>query len=133
MPLDHLNHGYMKTPKILSISDARKDIFNLADQASKPGNHIILTENGRPKVVMMSAEEFESWKETLEVQALCPDLRDDIAAGRKAYKWGNYVTLEDVLAKQGYVLADKSKQQYGVSNRSVPSRSKRSRAGRRKP
>jgi prevent-host-death family protein len=122
----------MKTPKILSISDARKNIFKLADEAGKPGNHIVLTENGRPKVVMMSAEEFESWKETLAVTALFPNLKEDIVAARQAYRMGSYITLDDILAREGYVLADKGKQIYGVSNRAVSTRAKRSRKNQRK-
>jgi prevent-host-death family protein len=115
----------MKTPKILSISDARKNIFHLADEASKPGNHIILTENGRPKVVMMSAEEFESWKETLNVQAMFPNLIADAESARQSYRMGDYITLADILVKEGFVLADKSKQKYGVSNRTRTPRPKR--------
>lgn len=122
----------MKSPKILSISEARKDIYNLTDEASKPGNHIILTENGRPKVVIMSAEEFESWKETLEVQTMFPDLLEDVGRAHELYKWGDYITLQDILAKEGYVLADKGKQKYGVSDRTSSTRAKRSRTSRRK-
>lgn len=121
----------MKTPKILSISEARKNIFSLVDEASKPGNYIILTENGRPKAVVLSIEEFESWKETLEVQAMFPGLREEADKAKQSYQWGNFITLEELLAKEGYVLADKGKKQYGVSNRSLTPRAKRPRPNKR--
>lgn len=44
-----------------------------------------LTDKGRPKAVVMSAEEFESWAETLEVMRDFPNLDKDIIA---IYWWG---------------------------------------------
>ena len=121
----------MKTLKTLSISEARKDIFNIADQASKPGKHVILTENGQAKVVMMAVEEFESWKETMEVEAILPNLGKDIEDARQAYKKGNYITLDQILAKEGYVLADKGKK-YAIRNSSAAKSAKRPGQSKRK-
>ena len=99
----------MNTKTTLSISEARKRIFEIAKKVQKPSTHYILTERGRPKVVLMSAEEFESWQETLEVVRDFPNLEKDIKKAEREYKQGRYSTLENVLSKQGFVLADKSK------------------------
>ena len=99
----------MNAKTTLPISEARKRIFEIAEKVQKLSTHYILTENGRPKAVFMSVEEFESWQETLEVIRDFPDLEKDIKKAEKEYKQGNYSTLEDVLSKQGFVLADKSK------------------------
>ena len=99
----------MNTKTTLSISEARKRIFEIAKKVQKPSTHYILTEKGRPKVVFMSAEEFESWQETLEVVRDFPNLEKDIKKAEREYKQGRYSTLENVLSKQGFVLADKSK------------------------
>jgi len=107
----------MSISTTLSISEARKRIFDIAEEIQKPGVYYTFTEKGKPKAVMMSAEEFESWAETLEVMRDFPDLKKDVDAVNRAVKTGAYkkwATLDDILAKYGYVLADKGKNKYGV-------------------
>ncbi len=99
----------MNTKTTLPISEARKKLFEIAEKVQKPSTYYILTEKGRPKVAFMSAEEFESWQETLESIRDFPDLEKDIKKAEMEYKRGIYSTLEDVLSKEGFVLADKSK------------------------
>ncbi len=117
----------MDTKTTIPISEARKRIFEIAEAVQKPNIHYTFTENGRPKAVMMSAEEFESWRETMEVARDFPDLKKDIAEAERAYAKGNYLTLEEVLAEEGYVLADKSKYKYAVSRHHPAKNSRRSR------
>lgn len=97
----------MDTKTTLPISEARKKIFKIAKMVQKPSTHYTLTEKGRPKVVIMSTDEFESWQETLEVIRDFPNLEKDIKKAEREYKKGNYLLLEDVLAKEGFILADK--------------------------
>jgi len=99
----------MDTKTTLSISEARKKIFKIAERVQKAATRYILTEKGRPKVVIMSAEEFESWQETLEVIRDFPNLEKDIKKAEREYRKGNRLTLEEILSKEGFVLADKSK------------------------
>jgi len=110
----------MNIKTTLSISEAREKIFNIAKEVQKPSNYYTLTDKGRPKVVIMSAEEFESWQETMEVMREFPDLDKDIKETDCAVKTGEYkkwATLEDVMAKYGYVIADKVKNKYDVGNK----------------
>jgi len=110
----------MNTKTTLSISEARKKIFEIAEKVQKPSTYYILTERGRPKVAFMSAEEFESWQETLEVMRDFPDLEKDIKKidrDVKSNEYKNYPTLEEVLGEYGFILADKSKTKYGLSNK----------------
>ena len=119
----------MESKTTLSISEARKRIFQIADAVQKPHLHYTLTENGRPKAVIMSAEEFESWQETLEVMQECPGLDKDIEEAEEDIRSGaylNYPTLEEILAEEGFVLADKSKKKYAISHRSQAKRAKKS-------
>lgn len=95
----------MDTKTTLPISEARKKIFKIAERVQKPTTYYTLTEKGRPKVIMMSADEFESWQETLEVIRVFPKLEKDIEKAGKEYKKGHYLTLEDVLSKEGFVLS----------------------------
>ncbi|MBU4480846.1 type II toxin-antitoxin system Phd/YefM family antitoxin [Patescibacteria group bacterium] len=108
----------MNTKTTLSITEARKKFFDIAKEVQKPGQYFTLTERGRPKAVIMSAEEFESWQETLEVMREFPDLDKDIAEVDRAVKSGeykNWTTLEELLKEYGYILADKGKNKYNVS------------------
>jgi len=120
----------MDTKTTLSISEARKKIFKIAEEVQKPSRHYTLTEKGRPKVVLMSADEFESWQETLEVMRDFPDLKKDVREADRAVKTGEYkkwATLDDVMAKYGYILADKGKNKYGVGNKIRKKSAKRTR------
>lgn len=99
----------MNTKTILPVSEARKDIFNIMKKVQRPNTYYTLTEKGRPKAVVMSAEEFESLQETIEVTRDFPNLEKDIEKARRDYKKGDFVTLKDFLAKEGYVLKDSRK------------------------
>lgn len=91
----------------MPISEARKEIFKIAKMVQKPSTRYTLTEKGRPKVVIMSTDEFESWQETLEVMQNLPNLERDIKKAKMEYKKGDCLSLKDVLAKEGFILADK--------------------------
>jgi len=120
----------MNTKTTLSISEARKKIFKIAKEVQKPSNYYTLTEKGRPKVVLMSAEEFESWQETLEVRKEFPDLEKDVKMVDQAIKTGEYkkwATLDDIMAKYGYVIADRGKNKYEVGSKIRKKSAKRAR------
>lgn len=97
----------MDTKTTLPISEARQKIFKIAEKVQKPSTYYTLTEKGRPKAVILSAEEFESWQETLEVNRDFPNLEKDIKTAESDYKKKKYTTLEEVLFKEGFILADK--------------------------
>lgn len=121
----------MKTT--LSISEARKNIFDIARDVQKPNQYYTLTENGRPKAVILSARDFESWQETLEVMRDFPSLDKDIKQTDRALATGVYkkwATLDDLLKKEGYVFADRSKQEYGVRTTAQTKRGKRTKKNR---
>ncbi|MBU1102725.1 type II toxin-antitoxin system Phd/YefM family antitoxin [Patescibacteria group bacterium] len=115
----------MTHKNIIPISEARKNIFKIAEEVQKPSKYYTLTEKGRPKVVLMSAEEFESWRETMEIMREIPDLNERIKKAEEEFKRGDYITLNELLAKKGYVLADKGKKKYGVQTGHSKKSSKR--------
>lgn len=66
--------------------------------AKKRGSSVAITHEGIPNVVMMSFEEFEGWKETLEIMA-DPELSKDVLAALKEMRSGkikNTVSWESV-------------------------------------
>lgn len=104
----------MDAKHTIPITEARRRIFDIAEAVQKPSLHYVLTEKGKPKAVIMSAEEFESWQETLEVMEQFPDLAKDISRLDRDIKTGRYkkyTTFEELLAKEGYAVSptDKTK------------------------
>lgn len=117
----------MRIKTTLSISEARKNIFTIIQEVQKIGNHYTFTEKGRPKAVMMSAEEYESWQETIETLREIPDLKKDIEETEQAHRSGeykNWMTLENLLTKEGFLVADAPKK-YELSDKNQVSRGKR--------
>lgn len=98
---------HVDTKTIISISEARKEIFKIAKKVQRPAVNFVLTEKGRPKAVIMSADEFDSWKETMEVASIFPCLSKDVRKAEREYKKGYGIKLEDILLKEGFVLFGK--------------------------
>lgn len=118
----------MKTKTTLPITELRKDLFNILDRIEKTGELYTITENGKPKAVVMSAENFESWQETLEVMKEFPDLPKRIKETERDIKTGKYkeyTTLEELLAREGFVFKDKSAKSYEVSSKAAKRSRKR--------
>ena len=118
----------MNISTTLPISQARSIIFDIANKVQKPGAYYTLTEKGRPKAVIMSADEFESWQETLEVMQEFPGLKNDIKKTDfdfKSGKYKTYVTLEELLGREGYIISDQAKTKYGLHRQDKTKRGKR--------
>ncbi|MDR3642639.1 MAG: type II toxin-antitoxin system Phd/YefM family antitoxin [Candidatus Doudnabacteria bacterium] len=112
----------MNSKTTLSITEARKRIFEICDAVQQPDSYYTLTENGKPKAVILSYAEYESIIETIDVMQEMPELGRELKETREAVKRGkhkNWTTLEELLAKQGYVLAEKAKKPYGFSSKTA--------------
>lgn len=81
--------------QILPITQAREDLTSLVNNAKKKFDEYIITVNGIPSAVLISAAEYESWKETNEILA-DSQLMKAIRKGEKDIKKGDYITLEDL-------------------------------------
>lgn len=53
--------------KILSVTQLKPRILKVISMAQKAGQEYVVTKNGQPAAVIMSYEEWESWKETVEI------------------------------------------------------------------
>ena len=83
--------------KILSLSEAEMKLSELVEAVYSTDEEIVITKNGRPAAVLVSPEEFESWKETLEI-ASSPDLMKEIKQGLVALKKKRKLyTLEELF------------------------------------
>ena len=109
----------MNIKTTIPISEARKNIFKIAEKVQKPGVYFTFTDKGKPKGVIMSAEEFESWTETMEVIQQFPDLDKDITKADRAVKTGNfsgYISLEELEGKWGFNKREKPKTKNDISS-----------------
>lgn len=84
----------MKTKTTLSISEARKKFFSIADEVQEPEVYYTLTERGRPKAVIVSADCFET---------LIGRQEDRVAR----------VLSGEMLHEQGWVIRESPKRKYG--------------------
>ncbi len=73
---------------IVPVTEAKRRLLEYAREAGDMGKTITITRRGRPYVVMMSAAEYESIQETLEIlsdpeaTASLAQSKEDIEAGR---------------------------------------------------
>lgn len=79
----------------LSITKAREDLTTLVENAKKKLDEYIITVNGSPAAVIMSAAEYESWKETNEILA-DPALMKAIKKGEEDVRADRVNYWEDV-------------------------------------
>ena len=83
--------------KTLPLAEAKAKLSRLVDQVAATDEEILITRNGRPAAVLVSPDEYESWKETRAIQA-DPQLMAEIRRGlRQLRKGGKIYTLEELL------------------------------------
>jgi len=73
----------------LPITEARKNLTNLVNAAKNKLDEYVITVNGSPAAVLISAAEYDSWKETMEIMA-DPTLVAAIREGEEDIKAGRY-------------------------------------------
>ncbi|MEK7497405.1 MAG: type II toxin-antitoxin system prevent-host-death family antitoxin [Patescibacteria group bacterium] len=81
--------------KTLPITKARDELTTLVDRADKMLDEYLITVNGTPAAALISAAEYESWKETNEIMS-DPGLMKAIQKGEKELDSGKGLDWEDV-------------------------------------
>ncbi|MBI3485929.1 type II toxin-antitoxin system Phd/YefM family antitoxin [Candidatus Daviesbacteria bacterium] len=77
---------------IIAISDARAKLPDLVNRVNKNLDRVVITVNGQPKAVLLSAEELESLEETAEILAI-PSIKEDIKKSQKQFANGEFIPL----------------------------------------
>ena len=71
--------------KTLSLSEAKAKLSGLVEDVERRDAEVVITRNGRPAAVLVSPDEYESWKETHAIRAdkdLLREIRSGLAAIR---------------------------------------------------
>lgn len=84
---------------ILGISEARNNLPQLVDEVDENLSQLFITKNGRPKAVLISTEEFESWVETIASYSDPETMRihNEIKSAKSAKDLKNVISLEKLI------------------------------------
>jgi antitoxin YefM len=84
--------------KTLSLSEAKMKLSGLIEAVQATDEEVVITKNGSPAAVLVSPDEFESWRETLAIRSDSA-LLDEIKVGLKALKAkkARLYSLEELL------------------------------------
>lgn len=84
--------------RTIPLKEARAKFSKLVDRVDQLSDRYIVTKNGTPKAVVMSAEEFESWVETLEFISN-PKAVKALEQGLKEAKTGKFHSFKEVFGE----------------------------------
>ena len=82
----------------IPLSDARARLSELVDEAVRTHERVEITRNGRRAAVLLSADDFDSLQETLEILS-DPKLMQELAEAEEQIARGEVYTLEEVEAE----------------------------------
>ncbi|MFQ5900502.1 MAG: type II toxin-antitoxin system Phd/YefM family antitoxin [Thermodesulfobacteriota bacterium] len=84
--------------RTLSVSEAKMKLSGLVEAVSSTDEEIVITKNGSPAAVLISPDEFESWKETIAIRS-DSSLMTEIKKGLKSLqdKKAGLYTLEELF------------------------------------
>ena len=86
--------------KIVPFTEARARLSELLDELERRHEHVVITRNGRPVAVLVSAEEQEALEETLEILQ-DEDLLAALRESEKDVKAGRVSSLDEVRRELG--------------------------------
>jgi len=83
--------------KAVPLADAKAQFSQLVDQVASRDERVLITRNGRPAAVLLSADEYDSLSETVAIRA-DRDLMAEIRRGLRGLKRGSKIyALEELL------------------------------------
>lgn len=92
--------------KTLPITEVRQRFPALVSRIARGLDKYVITVNGRPAAMMISVDEYESWRETNEILA-DKKLMKDIQEAEKDIEEGRVYDWEDVKKELGLDVQNK--------------------------
>jgi antitoxin YefM len=84
--------------RVLSLSEAKAHLSQLVADCESDEEELVITRNGRPAAVLMSAEEYEGWRESREIMRN-RSLMKEIRQGLRQLEKGRRFTFEEVFGE----------------------------------
>lgn len=104
----------------IPITEARKNLFEISQQAGKPGRVFRITQNGVPTVALISSGDLDALYETLDILSTHSGLARELATARRELKSGDVVEWNSI------------KHTYGIQDRPQKNSTKRARKNTKK-
>ena len=82
---------------ILPLNEVKTKFSAIADEVAATHDRVIVTRNGKPHVMVIAVDDFESLQMTREILAT-PGALEDIQQGARDIEEGRYSTLSEVRA-----------------------------------
>ncbi len=88
------------TVKTLPLSEVKAKLSGLVERVGNTDEEIVITKNGRPAAVLVSTDEYESWKETVAIRSNA-SLMKEIKASAAVFKAkkARLYTLDELFKK----------------------------------
>lgn len=84
--------------RVLSLSEAKARLSQLVAECEKDEEELVITRNGRPAAVLLSADEYEGWRETRAIMRN-RSLMKEIRQGLRQLEKGRRFTFEEVFGE----------------------------------
>ena len=83
---------------VLTVTEAKAHFLDLVRNADKRLERFLITKQGKPAAVLMNADEFEGWLETLEIMSAKKALKG-IRKAKKELEQGKTKSFEKVVGR----------------------------------
>ncbi|MEK7476575.1 MAG: type II toxin-antitoxin system Phd/YefM family antitoxin [Candidatus Coatesbacteria bacterium] len=83
--------------KTLSLTDVKTHLPRLVSGVQDRADEIVVTKNGKPAAIILNIEEYESFKETIEILSDPALMRQIRRSGKFYARGGRGVTIEEAL------------------------------------
>lgn len=84
--------------RTLPLSEAKARLSEIVANIERTDDELVITRNGRPAAVLVSADEFESWRETREIRRDA-NLMRSIRRGLRQLEHGERFTFQEVFGE----------------------------------
>ncbi len=85
--------------KALPLSEVKSKLSELVSEISARDEEIMITKNGKPAAVIISSDEFDSWKETVAIRN-DKELMKEIRSGLKSKK--KVINIDELFEDSEY-------------------------------
>ena len=86
--------------KTLPLAEAKATLSRLVDRVEKTDEEVLITRNGRPVAILVSPDEYDSWKETRAIQSDRALMREIRRGLRELKKGGKRYTFEQLFPER---------------------------------